>query len=65
MGNCRTRKSKRSLQEPKHPYTIGLLAKPPINIDLKSCQQENTLEIDEEGFSGDVVKNIDDVLKNN
>ena len=52
-------------KNPKHPYTIGLLAcKPPINTDLKELPtRKHFTEIDEDGFSGDVVKNIDDVLK--
>ncbi|MAP01752.1 MAG: ABC transporter ATP-binding protein [Flavobacteriales bacterium] len=52
-------------KNPKHPYTIGLLAcKPPININLKELPtRKHFTEIDEHGFSGDVIKSIDDVLK--
>jgi peptide/nickel transport system ATP-binding protein len=49
---------------PKHPYTIGLLAcKPPVNINLKELPtRKHFTEIDKDGFAGDVVKSIKEVL---
>ena len=59
-------KVKKIYQEPKHPYTVGLLAcKPPVNISLRELPtRKHFMEIDEDGFSGDVVKNIDTVINN-
>ena len=59
-------KVKEVYKNPQHPYTIGLLAcKPPINIDLKELPtRKHFTEIDEDGFSVDVVRSVDDVLKN-
>ena len=49
---------------PKHPYTIGLLAcKPPVNINLKELPtRKHFTEIDKDGYAGDVIKSIKDVL---
>ena len=50
---------------PKHPYTIGLLAcKPPVNINLKELPtRKHFIGIDKDGFVGDVVKSVNDVLQ--
>jgi len=52
-------------KSPKHPYTIGLLAcKPPVNINLKELPtRKHFIGVDEDGFVGDVVKSIKDVLQ--
>ena len=50
---------------PKHPYTIGLLAcKPPVNINLKELPtRKHFIGIDKDGFVGDVVKSVNEVLQ--